>query len=135
MVDNPDVDRMTCLESDIVQAQPLKANSNTYEYRNPSVSKSKTDIPTSNRSASSLANNNSKFGSQGSLRSAISNKEYAASNFSNTGRQDDDSSLLTKGKYNESISSASTDRKTPVPAHRRNLSKLHLIDSVPQTEV
>lgn len=144
MVDNPDADRMTCLDSDIVQAQPLKSNPDTYnDYRTPPKSKAHADVPSNNiRSASALANNNvSKFGSQGSLRSAISTttKEYPASNFSNaTGRQlDDDSSLLTKGKYNESISSStSTDRKTPVPAHRRNLSKLHLIDNaIPQTEV
>lgn len=163
MVDNPDVDREPGIENNIIQSQPLKARDNIYnDYREtPSTKMVKSDT-SSIRSPSSLANTHTtKFGSQGSIRSAISAKESTISPYpdgassknggtnskysersvdsesSKGGRHFDDSkSLLARQKSKDSIIAASTiDKKTPVPAHRRNLSKTHLIDGIPQTEV
>lgn len=148
-------------ENNVVASQPLKSRQNIYGFRDTPTSaklaKSQTTETMSVRSPSSLATTHTtKFGSQGSLRSAISLKDStmspispqstldkgsskysergidAESHASTNGKYDDSSRLISKSKDNI-VSSERPLR--PVAANRRNLSNTHLIDGIPQTEV
>lgn len=160
-INNPDVE-MIEPENSVVASQPLKSRQNIYAFRDNTptsgkVAKSQTTETMSVRSPSSLATTHTtKFGSQGSLRSAISLKDStmspispqstldkgsnkysergidAESHASTNGKYDDSSRLINRSKDNI-VSSERPPR--PVAANRRNLSNTHLIDGIPQTEV
>lgn len=163
MLDNPEAEQVS-IQNNVVQSQPIKSRDNIYDYRDTPSTKMMVKTPidsNSVRSPSSIGNNTqtaSKFGSQGSIRSAISTKDSTISPVSRDAtiekktfergidtdstrsgnRYEDTRSLLKREKSKDSIvTSTSSERKptTPVPASRRNLSKTHLIDGIPQTEV
>lgn len=159
MLDNPEAEQIS-IQNNVVQAQPIKSRDNIYDYRDTPSSKMMVKTPidsNSVRSPSSIGNNTqtaSKFGSQGSIRSAISTKESTVSkepapekrsfergidtdSTRSGNRYEDTRTLLKREKSKDSIVTSTSERKptTPVPASRRNMSKTHLIDGIPQTEV
>lgn len=156
MLDNPDIDRDRAIENVAMPTQSRKSNDNIYDFHQTSIARALKSESASNRSPSSLANTQTtKYGSQSSIRSASSGKEPNIMSNLEGGRKnglnqiqkyserredseashnehqfEDNKSLLVKAKSKDTL-----ERRTPVPAHRRNLSKTHLIDGIPQTEV